>query len=214
MIQELLEIKDTQSLPEMCDRFGAWLGVETPVPPRVLLRALDDEGYASDLITCRNAPAFLEALFTDPRNAAWEQRAAAAVAATPPSAATAAATSAEDAGSGAAGTPGNLELVGRAAQAFLRWGKAGFSTVDRETLERRENACLACPHLSEPDRLLQKLAGRAAAEEVGSRTGKRICGQCGCTVGRKMRLASESCPVAHPTLVGLTRWGEPVRKPD
>jgi hypothetical protein len=194
MIQELIEIKDTESVSEMCTRFGTWLGSEKPVPEPVLLRALDDPGYASDLITCRNAPAFLEALFTDPRNAAWAP--APAPAAEP-----------------VAGSAGNLELVGRAAQAFLRWGNAGFSTVDPATLERRENACLACPHLSEPDRLLQRLAGRAAGEQVGSRTGKRVCGRCGCNVGKKMRLSSESCPELHPTLVGLTRWGEPAAQP-
>ena len=192
MIQELIEIKDTDSIPEMCDRFGSWLGVEKPVPEPVLLRALDDSAFAGDLIACRDAPAFLEALFTDPRNQRY---------APPPAAA-------------AAGPAGNVALVGRAAQAFLRWGKAGFTTVDAATLERRENACLGCPHLSAPQTLVQKLAGGEEGEALGKRTGKRVCVLCGCNVGKKIRLSSESCPDRHPVLHGLTRWAEAIPEQD
>jgi hypothetical protein len=84
--------------------------------------------------------------------------------------------------------------------------------VDEATLQRRESACLACPHLSAPRRLVQKLAGlgSAAADRTGARTGDRVCSECGCNVGKKMKLPTEACPVAHPTLPGLNRWGEPV----
>jgi hypothetical protein len=68
MIRELLEMKETDSLPEMCNKFGAFLGLNKPVPMNVLLRAIDDPTFASNLITCRNAPAFLDSLFADPRN--------------------------------------------------------------------------------------------------------------------------------------------------
>jgi hypothetical protein len=188
MIKELLDIKDSDSLPEMCARFGEFLGLDKPVPMNVLLRAIDDPPFASDLITCRNTPAFLEALFNDHRNNAYGKP------------------EVEKAKS-----PTSAELIGKAASAFINWGKAGFSTVDMQTLERREDACLECPNLKDPEHILQKIVpSKKAAGKTGSRTGKRVCALCGCNAAKKMRLPSEACPDKHPTLSGITRWGEPI----
>jgi hypothetical protein len=111
---------------------------------------------------------------------------------------------------GQAGPPGNGQLVAQAAGAVTRWARAGFAVVDLEVLTRREDACLACPHLSEPYSGLHKLGlARDAGERVGTRAGKKACGKCGCVVSRKIRMATESCPDAHPDDPGLTRWGEP-----
>ncbi|PWR21987.1 hypothetical protein [Zavarzinia compransoris] len=98
----------------------------------------------------------------------------------------------------------NGELVRAAALAFLRWGKVGFATVDGETLARRRDACLACPHLADPpDSTLYRLAA--------ARDSRKICGSCGCVVWSKTRLPTEACPQAHPDDPRLNRWGEPRR---
>jgi hypothetical protein len=185
-LQELLDIKDSGSLPEMCSLLGDFLGLQEPVPTCVLLRAVSDPTFAADLITCRQAPDFLNALFDDPRTRAYE--------------------SSPDA---APSSLSSRQLVGRAAEAFMRWGKAGFSTVDAETMERRENACLVCPNLRDPELALQKLiSGKVMPGKIGSRTGNKICSLCGCNAGRKLRLPTEACPAPHPTMPGFTRWEE------
>jgi hypothetical protein len=104
-----------------------------------------------------------------------------------------------------------LLLIAKAAKAMLRWGRSGFKTVDSATLERRENACLACPHLQDADGFHQSiLAFSPQYEKTGQKTGNKVCQLCGCYAARKMRLATETCPdtdIANPS---LTRWGEPV----
>jgi hypothetical protein len=184
MIQALLDTSETTPLPEMCARLGAVLGLEKPVPHAVLLRAIDDPAFAADLLTCRNAPGFLAALFDDRRTRAYAPAAAAP-------------------------QQSSLALAAKAATALARWGKAGFSTVDEATLARRESACLACPNLGAPQSAVQRLAASAADGRVGRRLGDKTCTLCGCIVAKKIRLPTESCPDAHPTRARLTRWGEP-----
>jgi hypothetical protein len=73
--------------------------------------------------------------------------------------------------------------------ALLKWAQTGFSVVDDETLERRENACLACPHLSEPQKLVQKIIpSKEINQKIGQRTGKKVCNLCGCNVSKKIRI--------------------------
>ncbi len=187
MIQQLLQVSESTPVPEMRERLGEVLGIGRPVPLPVLLRAIDDPGFAADLITCRQSPAFLTALFDDRRTRAYG-----------PAAETADVSPAQ--------------LAGKAALAFARWGKAGFSTVDTETLDRREQACLACPHLGDAQSMLQKLVPTGAvADRVGSRLGRKICTLCGCVATKKIRLPTEACPGEHPLRAGLTRWEEPAR---
>jgi|SRR5215471_2589428 len=98
----------------------------------------------------------------------------------------------------------NAELVRRAARALLRWGKVGFTVVDQPTLQRRRAACLSCPHLVDPpDKVLYKLTGTDESQ--------KICDLCGCSIRKKIRLTSESCPAPHQEQQGLNRWGEPWR---
>jgi hypothetical protein len=179
-------------MAELRQRLGEFLGLPGAAPGEVLLRALDDPGFETDLITARGAPGFLRALFDHPRTRAY-------------------------AAPGAAAPAGNGQLVARAAGAIVRWGKAGFATADLDTLTRREDACLACPHLTDPQAAVQKLSlargGERAGDRVGSRTGRKVCGLCGCVVSRKIRMATESCPDAHPVQAGLTRWDEPAAGP-
>ncbi len=192
MIQQLLNVSETTPVTEMRARLGEVLGMKGPVPMPVLLRAINDPGFATDLITCRNAPNFLAALFDDRRTRAYEP-----VAEKTPMSST--------------------KLASKAAAAMVRWGRAGFSTVDAETLERREGACLTCPHLTEPESMLQKMVPVAkVSNAVGSRLGRKTCALCGCVVTKKIRLPTENCPDAHPALADQTRWREPavVRRAD
>jgi hypothetical protein len=184
MIQSLLNVNENTPFPEMQERLGSVLGLDRPAPMAVLLRAIDDPGFANDLITCRNAPGFLAALFDDKRTLAY----APAPDEKPAS---------------------PLALAGKAASALMRWGKAGFSTVDEETLRVREEACLACPHLGEPQSVVQKMVPTGpVSDRLGSRLGRKVCTLCGCVASKKIRLPTEVCPGAHPTRKGRTRWGE------
>jgi len=153
MIQALLNTNETTPLPEMCARLGQVLGLEKPVPQAVLLRAIDDPAFAADLITCRNAPGFLAALFDDRRTRAY-------------------------APAGAPTQASSIALAAKAAAALTRWGKAGFSTVDASTLERRESACLACPNLAAPQaafRNLPRATQRTIAPGSASATRSACC---------------------------------------
>jgi hypothetical protein len=86
--------------------------------------------------------------------------------------------------------------------------KAGMAAA---TLERRETACLECPHSVAPTRLLQKiLPSGKTSTQIGHRTGDNVCDLCGCSLKRKMRLTSESCPSRDPARPEVTRWGEAI----
>jgi hypothetical protein len=186
MINELIDIREGESVDELRARFAHVLGCDKPVPLAAFLRAADDPSYCSYLLTSRGVPGFLEPLLNDPANRKYLP----------------AATEGQ--------RPSNGALAGRAAKAMIRWGKAGFSIADDETIARREAACLACPHLSEPTAVLQKLLPSKPAEDtLGRRTGEKVCAECGCQVAKKMRLPSEHCPVEDATRPGFTRWGEP-----
>jgi hypothetical protein len=201
MIKELLDVQDSESVDELRVRLARVLGRDEPVPLNAFLRAVDDPTYFSFLLTSRNTPGFLEPLLADPANAKYDPAEAPVVpAAAQPVQAEAARHS-------------NAVLVGRAAKAFIRWGKAGFSVADQETIERRENACLACPFLKEPSSAVQKLLPAAAvSDKIGERTGNSVCDLCGCQVSKKIRLPTETCPGTSLTQPGMSRWGEPAEE--
>ena len=106
----------------------------------------------------------------------------------------------------------NLELARKATKAMVSWAKTGFSSADFEMLERRENACLSCEYLGKPQKVLQKLVTSKSKEHVGHRASDCVCNLCGCSISKKIRLPSESCPGRHPDNDSLNRWGEPVAK--
>lgn len=189
MIQELLNIKPTDSFPEMCTRLGAFLGWKGSIPENAMHRAISDPDFANNLITCRNAPGFLEALLNDPKNKEY---------------------SLEDQPSSE--RVSNATLLTNAAAAFWRWGQAGFSIVDDQTLEARENACLTCENLVKPEGTLQKLVTSTSSDEIGRRAADCVCKLCGCNIEKKIRLPSESCPARHAEVIDMNRWGEPLRK--
>jgi hypothetical protein len=208
------------SMPDLCDRLGEFLGLDGAAPPEVVRRALDDPGFETDLIISRGAPGFLRALFDQQRTRAYLDTDASAspvtygvpAPSTVPAVSTVPAPSTGPAVSTgpAASATSNTELMAKAAGAMVRWGKAGFGKVDLEVLQRREDACLACPHLTDPRAAVQKLAPAPEVSDlIGARTGKKVCELCGCQVSRKMRMTTESCPGSHQADAGLTRWGEP-----
>ena len=174
-----------QQLQDKCREFSEILGLNEPVSPEVLQAATEDETYAHNLLVCRKEPAFLNYLLANPPKLRSSPELL-------PQDKT------------------NLELISKASQTLLKWAQTGFSVVDDETLERRENACLACPHLSEPQKLVQKIIpSKEINQKIGQRTGKKVCNLCGCNVSKKIRLPSESCPDKHPTQAAMTRWREP-----
>lgn len=176
MIEELLAVEPTESFAEMCARMGAFLGLDGQVPENAMRRAIEDQDYANSLIACRNAPAFLEALFNDPGNEAYSVQQA------------------------DGRKMSRLELARRAGNALVRWGKAGFSTVPEDVVEKRENTCLGCENLVKPESGLQKLVTSRAKEQIGKRAADCVCRLCGCSISKKILLPTESCPAS--------RWGQ------
>ena len=163
--------------------YGELLGLEEPVSNAVIMAALDDESYARALIQNKENKEELERLLNNPPITVHEVT--------------------DDF------IHSHFQLIKSATRSLLRWSKGGFSTIDIETLEKRENACLSCPHLTGPKNILQKIIpGKIVPGEIGKRTGKMVCNKCGCNVSRKILLPTEFCPDEHPEMEGVNRWGE------
>lgn len=168
---------------------AASIGVTVTVPAEALAAALADESYYNLLFLHRESPEELEWLLANP------PREGAPVPGVPPRSSSA--------------------MIRSAVGAYWRWGRAGFPQVALEVIERRENACLACPNFAEPTHALQKVATLGwSAELIGRRTVGRVCSLCSCGIARKIRLPSAACPAADPASPGLTRWGDPVAAPE
>lgn len=118
-IQAIADIRLT-SIEDGCRQLGALLELDAPVPPDVLVAAIQSEEYARNLLICRRTPVFLKTLLENPVRR--QQR-------TPDPA------------------QSSFELLKTASHALARWGKVGFSVVPDEVLERRLRACLVCPNL-------------------------------------------------------------------
>lgn len=174
---ELTDIKQITDINEACRHYGELLGLERPVTENVLYAALEDEDYARNLLLARRTPPLLELLML---------QAPAKKIKTPEA-------------------PGfsNVQLIGKAAKAFIDWGKTGFSTVTDEVYEKRMTACNGCDQLSSPpDQLVYKISLKKGED-------KRTCNSCGCVVSRKARLVNDTCPLADEMNPGFNRWGEP-----
>ena len=84
-------------------------------------------------------------------------------------------------------------------------------TVDGATLERREQACLACPALRGSPRQLKVLfASLDEPAPPGSRLRDLTCGMCDCQLGRKLRWRGQKCPQPRSDDPRISRWGEAV----
>lgn len=102
-------------------------------------------------------------------------------------------------------------LISKAGKAILQWGLSGFPTVSKEVLKKREDACLACPHLIESTLVLQKItASSKITSDIGHRTGNKSCNLCGCVIRNKIRLETETCPLEDAGNLGMNLWGEAI----
>lgn len=180
-----MQLGEALTLEQRMAVFGDILEIGEPVSKQVLLGALQDANYARNLLISRRSSPHLHYLLSNPPVVALPDQ--------------------------EKQMPSNGKLLQKAATAMISWGKTGFSIVDEATLERRENACLECPHLVAPTRLLQKIlpSGKTTAQ-IGHRTGDKVCDLCGCSLKRKIRLTSELCPSKDPARPEVTRWGEPI----
>jgi len=95
----------------------------------------------------------------------------------------------------------NLQAATQAAASLAKWAGTAFRSVDLAEADRRLSVCRACPHIANID--AAPTVTRIASSETA------ICGLCGCPLGRKARMATESCPDADPRQPGLNRWGQP-----
>jgi hypothetical protein len=84
-------------------------------------------------------------------------------------------------------------------------GSSRFTYVDNVVLERREKACLSCPHLTNQQFPTENVVGE---NQEKSRLGNALCAKEGVRAAVKARLIKESCPDLHSEDKGLTRWGE------
>ncbi len=179
LANELDSLQDYPSLQEQCRQFANILGLTDPVPERVLLAALAKPEYAQNLLICRSDRRFLQRLIEHPPPLPEEREPTDSLS--------------------------NGQILKQAAASLWKWSKAGFAVVDKETLAKRRNACMTCPHLTEPpEKLLYKLTN-------SQKENAKICGLCGCPVMRKTRLPGEVCPDTHPDDPALNRWGEAKR---
>jgi hypothetical protein len=178
-------LSEATTLEQRLVAFGEILEVDRPVSKQVLFGALQDPTYARNLLVSRRSPQHIEYLLSHPPVVEMPE---------------------ED-----AQMPSNGELLQHAASGLMKWARTGFSVVEEATLQKREDACLACPKLVMPTRFLQKmLPARKESTEIGRRTGDRVCDICGCSISRKIRLTSEVCPGQDPDNPGVSRWGDPI----
>jgi len=182
--EPLLEIEG-ETFEDKCRTFAYMLGLEEPVRREVLEAAIDYPAYARSLMAAKDKPErFSDLLYNPPIIGSSKPL----------------------------NNFTNAKLVAKASSALLKWAASGFPTVSISVLRKREDACLACPDLMAPTHRLQQIsASGELSDQVGRRTGNKSCAACGCVITNKIRLATESCPVADPANSGFNRWGEPIR---
>lgn len=178
---------DQDTFEEQCNKFGELLRLGKPVTSEVLISAIHNENYAKNLVANKRAPVILKKLLKNPPAVKSNHRHEHHFS--------------------------NKELISNAAKAMIKWSKVGFTKVDLTILEKRENTCLSCPNLVDPEKLIQKIiAIPLVSNNIGERTGSHVCDLCGCHVKKKIKVISEDCPDKHPTKEGYTRWDEPINK--
>jgi hypothetical protein len=180
------------SLAEKCQELGELLQLDGPVEQRVLLAALENETYATNLLISKGVPEYMELLLR-----------------TPPSLQQTVSPG-DESKAEQKGEYTQADLVKRASKSLYSWAQTGFRKVPWEILEKREAACLACPNLTEPTHILQKMSTSSTIKnETGKRAGNKACKICGCAVKNKMKVATDTCPQEAPNNPGYNRWGEP-----
>lgn len=173
-----------ETMADKCRTFAYMLGLEQPVSETVLVAAVELPAYARSLLQAANKPEHLNDLLNNPPYSQPSK----------------------------ANTYTATKLLTKASSAIMKWALSGFPTVPRDILQKREEACLACPNLTAPAHRLQQLSASATVRtEIGMRTGNKTCSACGCVITNKIRLATETCPVEDTAQAGMNLWGEPIR---
>jgi hypothetical protein len=126
---------------------AAILGLDEPVPEKVLRTALADPGYAHNLLVVRDEREYLAYLMLNPPEILMKEEKDIPVS----------------------------KLVKRATQSLVKWAGTGFSTVSNETYERRLSACNTCPNIRTPSSDQNLLYGAAGAINGKSICGKCGC---------------------------------------
>lgn len=98
--------------------------------------------------------------------------------------------------------PSSEELIWGGLSAFWTWMLDGFNIVSPERFESRLKVCRNCPFFQE--------TGRGLLYTLDSIIGgsSPVCGKCGCTIFKKAKMASLSCPIEDPQKPGYTLWGD------
>lgn len=141
------EENSSERLQEQCIEMAAILGLDEPVPEKVLRTAMANPGYAHNLLVVRDEREYLTYLMHNPPEI----------------------TAKEEKDIPAA------TLVKRAAQSLVKWAATGFSTVSNETYERRLGACSTCPNLRVPSSDQNLLYGAVGAMNSKSVCGRCGC---------------------------------------
>jgi hypothetical protein len=96
------------------------------------------------------------------------------------------------------------ELVLKGLKAFWGWMADGFNVVSPEKFEKRLLVCYNCPFFQDVgEGLLYDLARKVMGASP-------VCAKCGCTIFKKAKIASLSCPLEDPQRPGHTLWGDPL----
>ena len=124
-MQEIQELSEINSLDIACERFGDILGLDRPTTEKVLLAALENEEYANNLLISRRDAKYLAKLLQNPPDLTIEGK--------------------KKIEQG----PSNLQLLKNVTKAMAKWSITGFSTVDKNTEQKRLVSCEGCEFLSE-----------------------------------------------------------------
>lgn len=137
---QLAEHDSDLDLGAKCREMGELLGLGAPVPEAVLACALQDEGYAHNLLVSRRQPGLLAYLLAHPPRQGV---------------------------AGGAAPRSSIDLARKASVALWEWARTGFSTVDDATFHKRLDACGGCPQQTErPEGLLHRIAGGRADGKI------------------------------------------------
>lgn len=108
------------SVDDGCGQLAKILGLNKPVAPEVFYGALGDDTYANNLLTCREAPKFLEVLLNNPpkreKNVKHSEHEA-------------------------------THLLATASKALFKWARTGFLVAKEEVISERLRKCLQCPNM-------------------------------------------------------------------
>ena len=179
-------INSEDKLIALKSEFSKMLMLEEPVSEKVFTAAINDYDYAFSLFVNRSNPNKLLALLDNPPVDVPKSRKELK-------------------------SITNEDLIISASNALYLWAKSGFHYVTDDILAIRIQACISCSMLKEPEKLLQKIIGiPAARDEIEMKLGNKICTACGCSLKRKIRMISETCPQSTLQNESINRWGEPI----